>query len=176
MRDNRNIVLIGMMGCGKTTCGRLLSQRLGRPLVDTDALIAQREGRSIPEIFAAEGEAYFRAREEEVAKELAGQQGLVIACGGGLPLREAAIAPLAQTGQVFWIRRDPGQTYDSLNTADRPLAQQGRAEFLARFAQREPVYRRWARHIIQGHEVPQEAVDRIVELNQEGDHHEVSHS
>ena len=79
----KNIILIGMMGCGKTTCGGLLSRRLDRELVDTDALIAAREGRSIPEIFAAQGEDRFRELERGVAEELARREGLVVACGGG---------------------------------------------------------------------------------------------
>ena len=93
---SQNIVLIGMMGCGKTTVGRLLAQRFGRPLVDTDALIEERRGRSIPEIFAGEGEERFRALELELCRELGGRQGLVIACGGGLPLRDEAIAALSE--------------------------------------------------------------------------------
>ncbi|MFQ8760219.1 MAG: shikimate kinase [Intestinimonas sp.] len=74
----KNIILIGMMGCGKTTCGGLLSRRLDRELVDTDALIAAREGRSIPEIFAAQGEDRFRELERGVAEELARREGLVV--------------------------------------------------------------------------------------------------
>ena len=66
-----NIVLIGMMGCGKTTCANLLHQRLGRPVADTDALIVERQGRSISDIFAAEGEGYFRDLETAVAREMA---------------------------------------------------------------------------------------------------------
>ena len=81
----KNIILIGMMGCGKTTCGGLLSRRLDRELVDTDALIAAREGRSIPEIFAAQGEARFRELERGVAEELARREGLVVAADCSLP-------------------------------------------------------------------------------------------
>ena len=66
----KNIVLIGMMGCGKTTVGRLLARRLGLELIDTDALIEERQGRSIPEIFASDGEAGFRALELALCREL----------------------------------------------------------------------------------------------------------
>ena len=66
----KNIVLIGMMGCGKSTCGQLLAQKLGRELVDTDELIIQREGMTISDIFARKGEAYFRDLETEIAREL----------------------------------------------------------------------------------------------------------
>ena len=79
----KNIILIGMMGCGKTTCGRLLARRLGRELVDTDALIVEREGRSIPDIFAQSGEDYFRAREVEAAGELARRRTAPAPCRHG---------------------------------------------------------------------------------------------
>ena len=120
----KNIILIGMMGCGKTTCGGLLSRRLDRELVDTDALIAAREGRSIPEIFAAQGEDRFRELERGVAEELARREGLVVACGGGLPLRDDAMAPLKSSGTVVFLCRDPGETFDTVPMDARPLAQQ----------------------------------------------------
>ena len=81
----KNIVLIGMMGYGKSTIGALLARRRGRKLVDTDALVEAQEGRTIPEIFASDGEGYFRQAEERVAKTLASRSARVIACGGGLP-------------------------------------------------------------------------------------------
>ena len=160
----KNIVLIGMMGCGKTTVGRLLSQRLGRELTDTDALIEEREGRAIPDIFAREGEAYFRALELELCRELSGREGLVIACGGGLPLRDGAIAALKEGGTVFWLDRDPGETYDGLDVSGRPLAQGGREAFLARYRQRASVYRRWANHTVcaQSPQIAAALIDAII--------------
>ena len=145
---DKNIVLIGMMGCGKTTVGGLLAGRLCRPFADTDALIEEREGRSIPDIFDRDGEDAFRALELETARELSGQSGLVIACGGGLPTRDGAIKALKENGLVFWLDRDPGETYDSLNVSGRPLAQSGREDFIKRYQSRAPVYRRWADYII----------------------------
>ncbi len=159
----KNIILIGMMGCGKTTIGTMLSQHLGRKLVDTDALIVEREGRSINEIFAADGEAYFREQERRVSEELARESGLVIACGGGLPLRSDCIGSLKKNGVVFWLCRDPGQTYDTMDNSGRPLARQGRQDFLDRFAQREPVYRRWADHVIDEFSSPEATMNNILE-------------
>lgn len=144
----KNIVLIGMMGCGKTTVGRLLAQPLGLDLADTDALIEQRAGRSIPDLFSRDGEAHFRALELALCRELSGQSGLVIACGGGLPTQEAAIAALKETGVVFWLDRDPGEIYDGLDVSGRPLAQGGREDFLQRYERRAPIYRRWADHLV----------------------------
>ena len=160
----KNIVLTGMMGCGKTTVGRLLSARLGRPLVDTDALIEEREGRSIPQIFAQSGEDWFRRAEQAAAEDVARRTGLIVACGGGLHLRDAAIAHLRASGTVLFLARDPGEIYDAGGLEDRPLAQEGRAAFLARFAQREPVYRRWAHHVITDFSSPEETMNAILEV------------
>ena len=157
---SKNIVLIGMMGCGKTTVGRLLARRLGLELVDTDALIEQRQGRSIPDIFALEGEERFRELELELCRELGQRQGLIIACGGGLPLQDEAISALAGSGPVFWLDRDPGQTYDALDVSGRPLAQAGRDAFIRRYHDRAPVYHRWADHIIRAAS-PREAEELI---------------
>ncbi len=161
-----NIVLIGMMGCGKSTVGSLLSERLERTLVDTDALIERREGRSISEIFATNGEDYFRNLELTLSEELGQEQNLIIACGGGLPLQSACMTALKQTGTVIWLCRDPGKTYDTMDTTARPLAQQGRQAFLDRFAQREPVYRQWADLIIEDFSSPEVTLNNILEALQ----------
>ena len=157
----KNIILIGMMGCGKSTVGALLAHRLGRELVDTDAVIEERTGRAIPDIFSADGEEGFRALELALCRELSGRSGLVIACGGGLPTQEAAIAALKENGLVFWLDRDPGETYDALDVSGRPLAQAGRADFIRRYQDRAPVYRRWADRIIPCAGGPQAAADLI---------------
>lgn len=159
----KNLVLIGMMGCGKSTVGALLARRLGWELVDTDQMIEAREGCTIQELFAARGEAYFREREREAAQALAGQENLVIACGGGLPLWEDCIAPLKAGGRVVFLYRDPGVIYDTVSMAGRPLGQGGRAAFCARFAQREPIYRRWADLVVEHFASPQEAAEQILE-------------
>ena len=164
----KNIVLIGMMGSGKTTVGQLLGQALGRTVVDTDQLIEQREGRSISSMMECAGEEYFRQWEQRVSVELAQRQGLILSCGGGLPLRTAAIDPLRESGLVFWLDRDPGESYDGLELAHRPLAQQGREDFVARYHQRCPVYEREAHHRI-CQPTPQRAADAILDiLAQEG--------
>lgn len=157
----KNIVLIGMMGCGKSTVGKLLARRFGYTLMDTDAIIEERENRVIAGIFAAEGEAYFRALELELCRELSGRQNLVIACGGGLPLQDGAIAALKKNGLVFWLNRDPGRTYDALDVSGRPLAQAGREDFVRRYHDRAPVYRRWADYIIPCGDDPQ-AVEALI--------------
>ena len=156
----QNLILIGMMGCGKTTVGTLLARTLDRELADTDVIIEARAGKTIPAIFSEHGEAYFRTLEHAVSKELGKREDLVISCGGGLPLRDGAITALKETGVVFWLDRDPGETYDSLDKSGRPLAQAGRSDFLARYEARVPVYRRWADHIIRS-KTPEDAADAV---------------
>lgn len=144
----KNIVLIGMMGCGKSTCGRLLAQKLGRELVDTDELIIQREGMAISDIFAHKGEEYFRNLETGIARELGAKSDLIVATGGGLPLREENRKALRETGTVFFLNRNPEEIFCKANLEDRPLAQSGKESFLQRFRDREPVYRAMAHYVM----------------------------
>ena len=160
----KNIVLIGMMGCGKSTIGTLLAEKLDRTFVDTDTLIEEREGRSISEIFATDGEDYFRDQELGISEELARQQDLIIACGGGLPMKPDCIGSLKYSGTVIWLRRDPGETYDTMEVSGRPLAQQGREAFLARFAQREPIYREWAEFVVEDFSSHENTLNAVLEV------------
>lgn len=158
----KNIILIGMMGCGKTTCANLLHQKLGRNVVDTDALIVERQGRSISDIFAAQGEGYFRDLETAVAQELGRQSDLIIATGGGLPLREENMAALRANGVVFWLKRDPASTFASESMEGRPLAQDGQDAFVARFQERSPRYRQAADYVIEDFSSPEHTVAQIL--------------
>ncbi len=101
----KNIVLIGMMGSGKTTCGRLLAQRLDRAFVDCDELIEQFTGRTIPEIFETDGEDAFRGLESQVIREVSAQRDLVVATGGGAVLRQANVAALRKNGVTVFLDR-----------------------------------------------------------------------
>lgn len=157
-----NLVLIGMMGSGKTTCGRLLAQQLGRELVDADILLQQREGRSIPEIFAAEGEGYFRELESSIARELSQRSNLVIATGGGIILRPENVRSLRESGVVVWLNRPADHIFDTEDLGDRPLAQDGKAAFLKTFAAREEKYRQAAHIIIEDFSSPQATVAEII--------------
>jgi shikimate kinase len=163
----KNIVLIGMMGCGKTTCGKLLSRKLGRPLVDTDALIVEREGRSISEIFATEGEEYFRQLETKVAQELGNRQGVIIATGGGLPLRWENMEPLRKNSLVVWLKRDPASTFASESMDGRPLAQDGQEAFVQRFYDRAPKYEKASHIIIEDFSSPLHTVQLILDALRE---------
>lgn len=119
LREKQNIVLIGMPGCGKSSVGDVLAKQLGRKYVDTDALIVEKAGKTIPEIFATDGEAVFRDIESEVIAQLSPEQGLVIATGGGAILRTENERALRQNGVIFFLDR----SLDALcATEDRPLS------------------------------------------------------
>ncbi len=165
----RNVILIGMMGCGKTTCGKLLAQTLDREFVDTDAAIEEKAGLSIPEIFAKKGEDAFRRMELETAWSLGGRDDLVVSCGGGLPLREEAMSPLKAGGTVIFLERDPAEIFDQVSMAGRPLGQGSKEDFLQKYARREPVYRRWADIAVPSQPTPKETVGLMVgKLRKEG--------
>ena len=112
-----NIALVGMPSCGKTTMARLLSEKLNRVYYDTDKLIEEREGK-IPEIFVNKGEKYFRDLETKVLKEVSKKTGIIIATGGGTPLREINRDLLLQNSLVIYLDRD----IKNLETEGRPLS------------------------------------------------------
>ena len=166
----KSIVLIGMMGSGKTTCGRMLARRLGREFIDTDAVIVERAGMSIAEIFSTRGETAFRDMESELCRELSDRCDAVIATGGGMILRPENAAALKAHGAVVFLNRPAGEIFDSTSMAGRPLAQDGRKAFLERFAQREPVYRAAADAEITGFASADATVDEILKkLKELGD-------
>ncbi len=123
-KEEKNIILTGFMGTGKTTVGRLLAQELGYEFIDTDELIEARSGRSIPQIFLESGEAAFRRMEADLVRELADREGLVIATGGRLMLDPANAAALSRKGRVFCLVATPEEILSRLTDDDghpRPL-------------------------------------------------------
>src|SRR5512134_26377 len=137
------VILVGFMGAGKSTCGRLLARRLGRCFVETDDMIAAREGLPIPEIFARHGEARFRQLEAEAVEGLALKADDVVATGGGLPCREGRMEALRALGTVVWLRGDPLALLGrARRQGARPMLD-GRSddEVLALYRAREPYYR-----------------------------------
>jgi shikimate kinase len=139
-----NVILVGFMGAGKSTGGRLLARRLGRCFVETDDIIAARDGRTIPEIFRQDGEETFRRLEGEALESLRLKSGDVIATGGGLPCREGRMEALRELGTVVWLR---GSLSELLARATRAGARpmlSGRSpeELEALYRAREPYYAR----------------------------------
>ena len=160
----RTVYLIGMMGCGKSTCARLLGEKLGIPVLDTDEEIERESGMTISAIFRIQGEPVFRQLETELLRSLAVRDNLIVACGGGLPLREENRDMLRESGTTVFLNRDPEKIYDTADMSGRPLGQEGREAFLERFRSREPLYRMAADIMIEGSETPEETVERILKL------------
>lgn len=157
-KDTENIVLIGMPGCGKSLLGRALAEKLGKPFVDADQEIIRQAGKSIPDIFAQEGENGFRRRETEVLRRLGSQSGQVIATGGGCVTREENKPLLRQNGKLIWVRRP----VSVLPTQGRPLSQRGNLEEMAR--ERMPLYAELADHIIDNTGTPEAALQKLMEV------------
>lgn len=117
-----NLWLIGMMGTGKTSVGRLLSERHGKEFIDTDARVASRLGCSIGELWGRRGEGAFRDIEAAQIAELSGKDDLVIATGGGVVLREENISAMRRSGSVVWLTAPPTVLASRLGgSTGRPL-------------------------------------------------------
>ena len=153
--ETRSVTLVGMPGSGKTTVGRVLARRLGRQLADTDALVEERAGCTIPELFAQEGEETFRRLEHEALCRVSGPEGLVIATGGGIVTREENLVPLRRNAAVVFLRRD----LELLPTQGRPLSQREALEEMYR--RRLPLYRRAADLEVDNVQV-EETADEII--------------
>ena len=157
-RQMKNIVLVGMPGCGKSTVGKALAKRLSRPFFDTDEEIVRRAGKPIPEIFQAEGEAGFRQIETEVLFDLCRQSGAVIATGGGAVTVPKNHDILRQNSLVVFINRDIAV----LPTAGRPLSEQN--DLHEMFCKRLPLYRAVCDYEVDGNGKIQTVTDRVMEV------------
>lgn len=139
----RNLVLVGFMGSGKSSVGRLLSSLTGFALVDTDTLVAQEAGQSISSIFKRHGEEHFRAFETKVLQSLVGRIGLIVATGGGIITIGENRRLLPQIGPVVWLDASPEHLYQRVKHSKRPLLQTDdpRRTVEDLYRQREPLYR-----------------------------------
>lgn len=157
----KNIVLIGMPGCGKSTIGTLLAEKLGRTLADADEKIVSLAGKSIPDIFAQDGEPTFRDWETKALTELGKQSGLVIATGGGCVTQKRNYPLLHQNGHLVWLERD----CNVLPTDGRPLSQ---ANDLGKmYAARKPLYEAFADIRVENAGTPAETVQKILDTLEE---------
>lgn len=140
--SKRNIVLVGFMGTGKTVTGRVLAERTGMELVDMDSIIEERQGKTIPEIFAQDGEPAFRSMERELVKELSKRSGLIISTGGGIVLNPENIADFEKTGLVVCLKASPETVFQRLeNDTSRPLLSgDKKGQIAALLEKRKPLY------------------------------------
>lgn len=143
-----NIALIGFMGTGKTAAGRLLAEKLGRGFIELDALIEQIAGKTIPEIFAKDGETAFRELEIEATRDVAGKENTVVACGGGVVLNQINIDRLRKHSVIVYLTASPEAILKRTlsDTNERPLlvAEDKTGEVRKLLEFRQPFYERAA--------------------------------
>ncbi|MBL9137491.1 MAG: shikimate kinase [Verrucomicrobiales bacterium] len=143
-RELHHLALVGFMGSGKSTVGRLVARHLGLGFVDTDEAIEARTSRRISEIFAADGEAAFRALERQTLEELVGREGLVIATGGGLICQPGNLEILQRRALVVCLWASADTIWERVrHQSHRPLLQVAdpKSEIARLLTQREPFYR-----------------------------------
>lgn len=116
-----NIVLVGFMGCGKSTTGIILAKRLGLNYVDTDRYLEQQHNKPVCDLFEENGEEGFRELEHHAVLDLCEQTGCVISTGGGVILRDDNLPPLKENGTVVYINTPFSLCYQRIASSDRPL-------------------------------------------------------
>lgn len=171
MIEHRKLLLIGMMGAGKTTTGRLLADRLEWSYVDTDDEIERQLGQTVPEIWKAGGETAFRQEESRVLADICAKPGpAVVSVAGGAVLASANRDCIRDGGFTVWLRADAGTLAARVGSgAGRPLLSEGPATALARLSQeRAPIYAELADLVFDVDRMsPPQVVDRIVDALKE---------
>lgn len=159
-----NIVLIGYRGTGKSTVGKVLAARLGRPVVSTDAEIVRRAGQTIPEIVAQHGWEHFRDLESTVCENLAARDGLIIDTGGGAILRPHNVECLKRTGTLFWLTASVASIASRIGSDNQRPSLTGTKSFVEEIEEvlvvRTPKYLEAADHVIQ---TDSRSINQIVE-------------
>lgn len=167
----KNLFLIGLMGAGKTTIGRRLSQELEQPFYDSDHVICEKTGVSIPTIFELEGEEGFRTREACVINELTGKKGIILATGGGAVLREENRRCLQERGLVVYLHASPEVLLKRTRCdKNRPLLQVDNPleKLQELYEARDPVYRKAAVAVVEAGEGScRKTIETILNLIQE---------
>lgn len=165
-----NLVITGFMGTGKSTVGREVARRMGRPFVDMDELIETREGRTISEIFAQHGEPYFRRLEAELVRELAAPRGLVIATGGGTLVSPENRAVMACTSVIVCLWADEETLIARLQGQEnRPLlaGPRWREALVQLLTQRLPAYRSLPYHVDTTGKTIEEVAEEVIRIYNE---------
>lgn len=163
MNSEKNIVLIGMPGCGKTTFGKAIAQQLQRPFYDADDFVVEQEGKTIKEMFAV-SEEYFRDAESRAVKVLSEKKGIVIACGGGVVKRQRNIETLRKTGCIIFIDRKPEAIMADVDADSRPLLATGRQKIYDLYTERIELYRAAADYTIANDVSSAEVVSRLIHM------------
>lgn len=156
--DVQNVVLVGMPGCGKTTVAAALESLTGRKSVDTDSLVEEAAGMSVPDIFSEYSEAHFRELEAQAIRGIAKEKGLIIATGGGAVLNPENVRALKGNGRIYYLKR----ALELLSLEGRPLSK-SREALERMFVTRDPIYSNCADAEILNNSSPESAARRIAD-------------
>lgn len=163
-----HIYMIGFMGVGKSSTSKELSKKLGVSEYDTDAMIVEHEGRSIAEIFAEDGEEYFRSIETSLLDNIARMSPCIISCGGGMVMRENNVTKMKENGKIILLRATPETIYEHVkDSTNRPLLNGNmNVPYIRKMmSEREPQYAAAADIVIRTEGLnPRQVADKILEL------------
>lgn len=163
VKVKKNIVLIGMPGCGKTTIGKALYKKLEFDFVDVDRYIEEKSGKDIPELFD-KGEDYFRSLEREAVCELSKEETLIISTGGGVIKNYANIKDLKKNGVVIFIDRPVDHIAQDVEVSHRPLLKDGVQKLYDLFNERYELYKKYCDFHVMNDSDIEKTVEKIMEI------------
>ena len=160
---NKNIVLIGMSGSGKTTIGKALSIILNKKLIDIDSYIEETQGKSISEIFK-KGEAHFREIESNAVLKIAQNTNSIISTGGGIIKKEENMLQLKKNGIVIYIDRPVEMILNDIDDSNRPLLKNNKTNLYEMYELRHPLYKMYSDIIVVNDATEEEVINKIIEV------------
>lgn len=144
----KNIYLIGMMGAGKTSIGKLVAEKVHCRFMDTDQVIVETAGKTVAEIFEEEGEEGFRRRETAVLRSLSKKRNRIVSTGGGIVVKEENIALMRKSGTVIWLKRDLNLVIQNPRMRQRPLLAKDVNAIFRLMDEREPAYKKACHFVV----------------------------
>lgn len=159
----KNIVLIGMPGCGKSTIGRLVNSDTGLRFIDLDDYIVESNHMSIEEMFN-QGEEFFRDKETEAVKEVSRDSGIIISTGGGVIKREENMQRLKKNGVIIFVDRSPEKIIETLDDSVRPLLKDGVKRIFDLYKERYELYKKYSDIVIFNNEELEKSVNEVEDI------------
>lgn len=159
----KNIVLIGMPGCGKSYLGKLLAQKLNRPFIDIDEAIEKENGMTIAEMCQSHGKPYFREKEKQAALKISQYSGYVISAGGGIVLNDENMQALKNNGAIVFINRTPQNIAQNVNIESRPFLE-NKQQLFTLYDERIELYKRYRYFEVQNNDNAEAALAQLVKI------------
>ena len=160
----KNVYLIGMMGAGKTSIGRIAAEKAHCTFVETDRMIEETAGKTVSEIFETEGEEGFRRRETEMLRSLSKKRNRVVSTGGGIVVKEENIELMRKSGTVIWLKRDLNRVIQNPRIRRRPLLAKDVNVIFRLMEEREPSYKKACHFVVYNDQNRLDAVNEILRI------------